>query len=295
MKQELQQQILSAMAEARKNFAGSDAKYATSLGISASQYSQIVRGKTDRVLSDANWIGIARRLDVAIGNIPSWNTVKTPVFEFITMQLQLCQENASSLLLCDISDIGKTYTARHYVRSNKNAVYVDCSQVKTKRKLLRFIAQAFGVNADGRYSDVYADLVFYLRSLDCPLIILDEAGDLEYAAFLELKALWNATEGCCGWYMMGADGLRAKIHRSIEFKKVGYTELFSRYGSAYQKVSPDGAQELQEFKNINATLVAKGNACSDMDLRKVVVKSNGSLRRIYNEINKIRKVKNGNE
>ncbi len=43
-----------------------------------------------------------------------------------------------------------------------------------------------------------------------PLVVLDEAGDLQYEAFLELKALWNATEMCCGWYMMGADGLRRR-------------------------------------------------------------------------------------
>ena len=45
--------------------------------------------------------------------------------------------------------------------------------------------------------------------------------------FLELKALWNATERCCAWYMMGADGLKEKINRAIEGKKVGYTEMLS--------------------------------------------------------------------
>ena len=63
-------------------------------------------------------------------------------------------------------------------------------------------------------------LLAYLRTIDTPLVILDEAGDLQYEAFLELKALWNATERCCAWYMMGADGLKEKINRAIEGKKV---------------------------------------------------------------------------
>ena len=86
-------------------------------------------------------------------------------------------------------------------------------------KLVRKIAAEFGVDSKGKYSDVYEDLVYYLRSMETPLIILDEAGDLQYEAFLELKALWNATERCCAWYMMGADGLKEKINRSKKKKK----------------------------------------------------------------------------
>jgi hypothetical protein len=95
----------------------------------------------------------------------------------------------------------------------------------------------------GRYQDVYKDLVFYLRSIQNPLIILDEAGDLEYPAFLELKALWNATDRSCGWYMMGADGLKAKIERNLEHLKVGYAEILSRMGNRFQKITPSGTDK----------------------------------------------------
>lgn len=284
----IKEKIIAAMKERRESFGGSDAKFATSLGISSSQFSRIMRGDIDRVLSDANWVSIARKLDVQLSDAPVWKTANTPVYSFVSGQLAFCQENASSRLLCDVADIGKTYTAKQYVKSHQNAVYVDCSQVKTKQKLIRFIAKEFGVGNVGRYSDVYADLVFYLRSLSRPLIILDEAGDLDYGAFLELKALWNATERCCGWYMMGADGLREKIRRSIDCKKVGYTELFSRYGSRYQKASPDSDKELKEFKSVHAALIIKANVEGDVDIQGMIARSDYSLRRIYDEIQKAR-------
>lgn len=85
-------------------------------------------------------------------------------------------------------------------------------------------------------------------------------GDLQYEAFLELKALWNATERCCAWYMMGADGLKEKINRAIEGKKVGYTEMLSRYGDSYSKVTLDDAQEREKFLKAQAAIVAKINA-----------------------------------
>ena len=194
---EIKEKVVEAMKERRPHYA-SDAKFAVALGISSSQYSRVMRGDWERVLSDSNWISIARKLEVTLNALPEWKTAVTPVYEFVTGQLQFCQDNGSSRMLCDKSGIGKTHTARCYVRNHANAVYIDCSQAKSKQKLIRQIAREFGVGSVGTYNDVYADLVFYLRSLPRPLVILDEAGDLDYAAFLELKALWNATERCCG-------------------------------------------------------------------------------------------------
>jgi hypothetical protein len=287
MEKQLQDKILTALRDHRSRFVGSDNQFARSLGINASQYNRIKKGDTERVLSDANWMSIARKLDVQLKREIKAETAKTPVFDFITTQLALCQQNSTSLLLCDVADIGKTHCARYYVRNNSGAVHVDCSQVKSKRLLVRFIAKEFGVEYTGKYADVYADLVFYLRSgIVAPLIILDEAGDLDYSAFLELKALWNATEGCCGWYMMGADGLREKIRRFIEFKKVGYTEMFSRYGGQYQRVSPDASKDLEQFKRSQVAMFAKVNNIPDV--QAFVVKTKGSLRRAYNELVKMR-------
>lgn len=195
------QRILEAIATNRANYP-SDAKHAAALGISASVYNSLKKGQTDKALSDANWVNIARRLDVNLRDSIEWKGARTATFDYITTQLEACQERSLSVILCDLPNIGKTYTARWYVNEHRNAVYIDCSQVKTKRALVKKIANEFGVGATGKYQDTYEDLVYYLRSMERPLVVLDEAGDLAYEAFLELKALWNATEMCCGWYMM---------------------------------------------------------------------------------------------
>jgi DNA transposition AAA+ family ATPase len=290
--QEFKNKILEALSERRTTFGGSDTKFATSLSISPAQFSRIMKGDTEKVLSDANWITIARKLGVNLTNDPDWKTANTPVYQFITAQLEKCQSESLSALLCDASDIGKTYAAQHYVKTHKNAVYVDCSQVKSRQKLIRYIAKEFGVGNTGKYSDVYEDLVFYLKTLPNPLIILDESGDLQYDAFLEIKALWNATEMTCGYYMMGADGLQEKIRRSIDCKKVGYTEVFSRFGKRYGHVIPVGKEEGKNFISTTAAMIIKANAPDNVDVSKLLRSTIGddgmpSLRRIYTEIRKI--------
>lgn len=69
------------------------------------------------------------------------------------------------------------------------------------------------------------------------------------------------------------DGCRraeGKINRSIECKKVGYTEMLSRYGDKYSKVTPDDAKEREIFLKAQAAMVAKLNAPESTDIVKVV-------------------------
>lgn len=281
---EVRSQIAAAIRQQSAAYP-SAARFATKLGINKSILSRILSGETERVLDNARWVSIARILDVPIGSQPQWMCAETPVYIFVSEQLAACQSRSISGLLCDRADIGKSFAARRYVREHAGAVYIDCSQVKCKTKLIRAIAKEFGVDSRGLYADVYADLVFYLKSITTPLVVLDEAGDLEYSAFLELKGLWNATEYTCGWYMMGANALRHKIDQMIERKKVGYEEIFSRYGCRYQRVTPESAQEYKEFAMAQVALVAGANG-SQQTAPRMYAATGGSLRRVHTEITK---------
>ncbi len=281
---DLKKRIKAAIEKDREKYP-SDARHAKVLDINPSQYSELKKGKLDRNLSDTNWINIARKLDVNPNTRSDWKTARTLTFRKISDHLKACQEESISAILCDIPDIGKTYTAKHYVRNNKNAVYIDCSQVKSKQRFIRKIAKEFGVDSNGKYKDVYENLVYYVRTLDRPLIILDEAGDLHTNSFLEIKALWNAMEYCCGWYMMGADGLRAKIERNVGNIKIGFAEIVSRYGSRFQRVSPEGKESREEFLDQQAVSIAKANL-KNVNVKELLAKTQGSARRVYIEIKK---------
>lgn len=284
---EIKKRILAAMEANRVNYP-SDAKHAASLGISSAIYSQLKSGQTVKVLSEANWISMARRLGVELRPGMEWKAAKTATYKYVWAQLTACQNGSLSAIMCDMPNIGKTFTAREYVKSHRNAIYVDCGQVKTKTQMVKQIAKEFGVSTRGQYKDVYEDLVYYLKTVDSPLIILDEAGDLKNEAMLELKALWNATERHCGWYMMGADGLKARMERSVEAKMVGYTELLSRFGDRYSKVTPDDGRERQAFLIEQARVVAEANAPAGSDAGALARKTGGALRRVYTEIEKMK-------
>ncbi|MDB0600726.1 ATP-binding protein [Tenacibaculum maritimum] len=281
---EVKQLIIDEINKQRPNYL-SDKKHSIVLGINNSQYSRIKKGEFTRVISEPKWISLARIHNIKLSKGRKWVTVKTETFTYITTQLEACQSRSISAIFCDIAGIGKSHAAKEYAKNNKNAIYIDCSQAKSKLRLIKRIARELGVNYTGRYAEIYEDLVYYIRSTPNILIMLDEAGDLAYDAFLELKALWNATEYSCGWYMMGADGLKKKIARQKDLKKVGFTEILDRYGNDYKKVTPEGNDALKEFNLQQVALVSKANK-STITALQMYAKSKGSLRKVRVEIEK---------
>lgn len=280
------QKIVTGLKKWMSDKQFSQAKAAGKFGVNKSQISRILKGNFD-ILSDAKFLAIARELQLSLKNDIEWQTAKTQTFAYIYKQLDTAQKLSTSGLLCDIADIGKTFTAKHYVRANRNAVYIDCSLTKTKREFVKKIASEFGLDNSGRYVDMFNNLVYFLNNVvETPLIVIDEAGDLKHPAFLELKALWNATENNVGWYMMGADGLRVKIERYLALKKVGYTEIFSRYGKKFQKISPESKDDLQKFTIGQVAMIAKANGIANV--KSIYAKTEGSLRRVFHEIKKLK-------
>ncbi|HEY5393426.1 MAG TPA: ATP-binding protein, partial [Hanamia sp.] len=235
-----------------------------------SVYSQLKNGKMDGLLKDGQWLLIGRELNVDVFN-RKWNVARTMVYADMEDNIRFCQEYRKSMMLVDDTSIGKTFCAKHIVRQVKNGFYLDCSQAKTKQLFIRTLAKVIGLDNTGRYYEVKANLKYYLKQLETPIIVLDEVGDLEYSAFLELKELWNGTEGMCGYYLMGADGLEEKINRGINHKKVGYREIFSRFNNQFMHIVPRASSDRLNFYRKLITDVLTVN-CSDKAAIPALVK-----------------------
>lgn len=243
---EFKDKVIKAVLDHRSLFDGSDLSYSKSLGIAPSVYNRMKMGIRDGMLSLPKWLMLGQQFGITL-NERVWKTARTEVFSIIEEDILFCKRYAKARIMVDDCGIGKTYTAKYLSKSLKNCFYVDASQCRTKQQFVRTIAKTIGTEHEGRFADIKEYVKFFIRSLDEPIIIVDEAGDLEDPAFLILKELWNATEHACGWYMMGADGLREKIERGITSKKVGYREIFSRYSDKFTTVVPQERTEKQAF------------------------------------------------
>ena len=98
---EVKQRIVAAIAADRENYP-SDNRHATALGIAPSVYNAIKRGNYEKQVSDANWVGIARRLGVQLRTEMPWLAAQTPTYVFVSKQLEVCQGSGLSAILCDM-------------------------------------------------------------------------------------------------------------------------------------------------------------------------------------------------
>lgn len=271
LEKEFKQSVSTALLAVRPNYSGSDAAFAKQWGINGSVFSRIRKGETEGLLRDAQWLTIGRQLNINM-NQREWKAAKTEVFTIIEEDIDFCQTYSRSKMFVDDCGIGKTFTAKYLARTRKNCFYIDASQCKTRHLFTRALARTIGVDATGKLAEVKEDIKYYLKTLPQPIIIIDEAGDLDRPAFLDLKEYWNATENACAWYMMGAEGFREFISRGMRSKKVGFREIFSRFSERYTSIVPTDLQEKQSFYKQLITDVLKVNAPNNKNLNEIVHK-----------------------
>lgn len=265
----LVEKCVEALLQASENYGGTAAQFARRFGMTPSVWSDIRNGRIENRLSPQKWLNIASILGVKATN-RTWRMARTEVYDAIEQGVMACKEYGWGMIFVDKCAIGKTYSARYLAKTLKNCFYVDGSQCKTKILFSRTLANVIGVEAAGRYQDVKTRIKNALNALEKPVVIIDEAGDLEYNAFLDMKEFYNATEGSCGWYMMGANGLRKKISDGISRESVGFEEIFSRFSDAYAHVVPTNKDEQIEFYRRLLTTVLSANMDDKTNLPKLV-------------------------
>jgi DNA transposition AAA+ family ATPase len=236
-------------------------------GISDTNCQKIRLNRLDEVrMTDNEWLRLGRKLDVNTIN-SKWQAARTDVFITIEEDILFCKEYAKAKICVDECGIGKTFAAKYLSKKVRNCFYVDASQGKTLLSFTRNLSKALGFDPDSRVIDMKEDIKTYLKMIESPVVIIDEAGDLSAQVLMEIKEYWNATEGYCGWYLMGADGLKYIIEKGIKARKPGYKEIFSRFSERYTTTVPDFKDDRILFyrKLITDVLLANGVEKSRID------------------------------
>jgi hypothetical protein len=240
------EKVIDALMEKRENFGGSDTAFARSMEINPAVFNRLKNGEREKLLTDSKWLSLGRELGINL-NSRKWNTVETDVFAQIKEEILWCKAFSKSRIFVDNCGIGKTYTAKYLAKTEKNCFYIDCTQSPKKNALIRALARVVGVEVKGKIEEIKENTKYYLSLLEQPIIVVDEAGALDKDALGLIQEYWNATEGFCGWYMMGANALRNKIATGVSKDKDYYAELFSRFSDNFSSIVPVGKDDKYSF------------------------------------------------
>jgi len=260
------------------------AQFARSVGLNSADLSNIRHEnwvKNAQLIGDSKWIRIARIVGFTRNDEMRWKTAETSMKQFIDRQLSVCQQYHFTSILVDDAGTGKTFACKNYAHQRPHVYYIDCSNSRQRGRFVKALAKAVGVDGvSNGIDDLMEEAIYAIQLTENPLIILDEAGDLADSAFLELKRLYNNLEGICGFYVVGADGLRRKIEKNIAREKVGWTEIFSRMGKRSSKHVAGGPDDKRQIMNEMAVSIISANGITqDSEIRSIMkmVNRNGQM------------------
>jgi hypothetical protein len=267
--------VRDSILESRSNFGGTDEEYSLSLELNAAVYSRLKSGEVEKIISEGKWLQLGRQLNISTNEKKRvWNIARNYVYTEIESMIIHCKFHSQSKLMVDECGIGKTKCLKTIAANTKNVFYIDCSQYKSKYDLVREMARAIGVDSRGSTRIILKALKRQLNLLETPVFILDEFGDVSKPAILFLKEMWNSSEGNCGWFMTGADGLESMLDSGIKNKKVGFAEIFSRFAGHVITLQPEkGTDDYKQFWYDLYMSVAKVNVLKQPEkIEKLVAK-----------------------
>ena len=151
---------------------------------------------------------------------------------------------------------------------------LSCNEYWDKRWFLRELLAEMGKDHAGlTLPEMMYKTTQLLKSLESPLIIMDEADKLADQVLLFFITLYNELENHCGIILMATHFLEKRIRRGVAMEKKGYREIYSRVGLRFIELEQLSFQDVEKVCNVNglndiATIRSIYKDC-DGDLRRV--------------------------
>lgn len=226
-----------------------------------------------------NWDNIAeemwRKVSAYSGSSSSnWNYANTRVSVELNQFFTDSQAHSLVMAVTGKAGSGKSETAKKYDSENKNVFLLSCNEYWDKRWFLRELLAKMGKDHAGlTLPEMMHKTVQLLKSIENPMIIMDEADKLADNVLLFFITLYNELENHCGIVLMATHFLEKRIKRGAAMEKKGYREIYSRVGLRFIELDPTSYSDIEQVCKANgiedsATIRAISKDC-DGDIRRV--------------------------
>lgn len=239
-------------------------------GVSPATISQMRNHKWD-LIADDMWRKVAAYVGVTTNG---WNYAKTRNSDDLLKFFNDSQQFALVMAITGKAGSGKTESAKKYTSENKNAFLLSCNEYWDKRWFLRELLAKMGKEHSGlTLPEMMFKATQLLKSIDAPIIILDEADKLADNVLLFFITLYNELENHCGIVLMATQFLEKRIKRGVAMEKKGYREIYSRVGLRFIEL------ENTSFSDVKSVCEANGIIDNEM-IRAISKDCEGDVRRV---------------
>ena len=273
---------------------GSQNKAANSLNdVTAGTLSQIMNEKWE-LISEAMWRNIAAQIG---HTAKEWVCVETADYTLIKQLLNDAQSHSNVFAFTGEAGTGKSKTFELYVAENKNAFLLSCSEFWNRKEFLVNLLSTMGVDYSGfTVAEMMNETVKKLKSMEMPLIIMDEADKLTDQVMYFFITLYNLLEDHCGIVMCATDHLSKRINKGIKLNRKGYKEIYSRIGRKFIVLNGVSFTDVTAIcmangidKDLQLDVQTPGNTVKRKATKVIFDDCEGDLRRVKRKIHAIKK------
>ncbi len=267
MIKESQKQLISTEVKnlAKKSSQGRVAKKAQ---VSTATISQMINQNWE-LISDELWTKVRLNLHINWG----WQTAEIRNFKLLNQLLKASQSRSMSICVSHSAGAGKSHTYKRYERVSSNVIYIECKNYWTKKSYVKHLLTSSGLDANGTVETLIERFIAHLKTLEKPLVILDQFDKLKDSSMDLFMDFYNDLDGHCGFVLSGVPALEKRIERGCQFDRIGFKELKSRIGRKYirlDKLSPEDVSMVCKVNGLeDPQIIQDIYNCCEGDLRRV--------------------------
>lgn len=266
MNAQIKHQIANELKEL--SVKNSQNRLAKKVGVSSATLSQMINGNWE-LIKDEMW----RKVQANIGLDLNWATAQTTNFKNITQLLQTAQSMGIAIGISYEAGVGKTNAYKFYARNYRNVIYVECKNYWSKKSYVKNLMSQSGQSPEGKTEELIEGFIDYVKGLEKPLIIIDQADKLKDPSLDLFMDFYNELDGHCGFLLSGVPALRKRIEKGVQRDKIGYRELYSRIGKKFIPLDPIRLNDVRAICEANGVadedFIADTFHLCEGDLRRV--------------------------
>jgi DNA transposition AAA+ family ATPase len=253
----------------------SQKKLANKTGISNATISQMINGNWE-LIKDEMWRKIKNALRIG----SEWKTAETKNFKTLIGLLNAARTRSLSIGIAHDAGTGKSTAYRAFEAMCDNVVYIECKNSWSKKTYIKALLASAGIKTIGTTEEMIETFVDYLRSLDKPLVIIDQIDKLKDSQMDLFMDFYNDLEGTCGFILSGVPALNKRIINGVHKDKIGYRELYSRIGRKFIA--------LNKVTMSDVAAICTANGISDEhEIERIYASADGDFRRVKVEVQKL--------
>ena len=209
--------------------------------INQSYVSQMLGGKGENI-ADKWYQRLAKTIGYAMER-NYWDHVATPQYRAIIGYLEEARVTGRNRMIIAESGAGKTYTINRYVMNRPGGTYkVTVSGQHTLPQLVNDLCIMLALDNSGHYALRIRAIANRLSLAQFegtqPLLIIDEAENMDLRTFGALKLLYDSLEGTCPIVLIGTEQIDTKIAKMIRLNATGMPQFQRRFKAGRRVLPP---------------------------------------------------------